>query len=174
MAHSYASLYNLPCTGLRFFTVYGPWGRPDMAIFSFTKAIIDGKSIDVYNQGEMLRDFTFVDDIAEAVIRVMEKPAQANHKWDGKHPDPASSQAPYRLYNIGNNTPIKLLDFIQTIEQAVGKKANLNLQPLQAGDMVSTFADTTRLQEDFAYQPSTRLADGIQAFVDWYRDYYKV
>lgn len=174
MAHSYASLYNLPCTGLRFFTVYGPWGRPDMAIFSFTKAIMNGDTIQVFNRGEMLRDFTFVGDIAQALAHIVKKPAKSDKNHNSNQPDPSRSHAPYRIYNIGNNQPVKLMDFISTIEQAVGKKAIIDLQPLQAGDMVSTFADTSALQADFAYKPTTALKDGIQAFVDWYQKYYKV
>jgi UDP-glucuronate 4-epimerase len=172
MAHSYASLYQLPCTGLRFFTVYGPWGRPDMALFKFTKNILTGETIDVYNNGNMIRDFTYVDDIVEGIIRVIDKPATANPNWSGKHPDPATSYAPYRIYNIGNNAPVKLEEFISAIEQALGKKAIKNYMSLQAGDVPSTYADVSALMNDFNFRPSTSITDGVYKFVTWYRNYY--
>ena len=174
MAHSYASLYNLPCTGLRFFTVYGPWGRPDMALFLFTKAIINNEPIDVYNHGNMLRDFTYIDDIVEGISRMVKQPAQANPNWDGDQPDPATSYAPYRIYNIGNNSPVKLMDFIDEIEKQLGIPAIKNLMPIQPGDVPSTYADTSALQQDFGYKPNTSIATGVKNFVEWYRKYYGV
>jgi UDP-glucuronate 4-epimerase len=174
MAHSYSHLYNLPTTGLRFFTVYGPWGRPDMAYFSFADAIIKGKPINVYNNGEMQRDFTYIDDIVEGVIRVINKPATANPDWDNKHPDPATSSAPYQLYNIGNSSPVKLLSFIEAIENAVGKKAIKNMLPMQPGDVLSTDADMSDLQRNFNYHPKTDIQTGINEFVKWFREFYSV
>lgn len=174
MAHTYSSLYNIPTTGLRFFTVYGPWGRPDMALFMFTKNIIEGRPIDVFNNGEMLRDFTFVDDIVEAISRLIEKPAQPNPGWSGEKPDPGTSYAPYKIYNIGNNSPVRLMDFIEAIEEKTGKKAIKNYMPLQAGDVPATYADVADLYRDIDFQPKTNIKDGIEKFVDWYVDYYGV
>jgi len=174
MAHTYSSLYGIPTTGLRFFTVYGPWGRPDMALFKFTKNIIEGKPIDVYNNGDMMRDFTFVDDIVEAISRLVEKKAKPNPEWSGKNPDPSSSYAPYKVYNIGNNSPVNLMDFIAAIEEKVGKKAIKNYMPLQAGDVPATYADVEDLYRDIDFRPQTTIKDGVGKFVDWYRDYYKV
>jgi UDP-glucuronate 4-epimerase len=172
MAHSYSYLFKIPTTGLRFFTVYGPWGRPDMALFLFTKAIQEGKPIDVYNSGEMERDFTYIDDITEGVMRVIDKPPRGNQDWDGKCPDPSSSSAPYKIYNIGNNSPVKLMDFIGAIEEALGKKAQLNLLPMQSGDVPSTWADVTDLIEDLDYRPNTPVREGINNFIRWYRSFY--
>ncbi|WCT14760.1 NAD-dependent epimerase [Mucilaginibacter jinjuensis] len=174
MAHSYSHLYNIPTTGLRFFTVYGPWGRPDMAYFSFADAIIKGKPINVYNNGEMQRDFTYVDDIVEGVIRVINKPATPNPNWDNKNPDPATSSAPYQLYNIGNSSPVKLLNFIEAIENAVGKKAIKNMLPMQPGDVISTDADMSDLENDFHYHPKTDIQTGIKEFVKWFKEFYSV
>ncbi|WP_158826669.1 NAD-dependent epimerase [Mucilaginibacter lacusdianchii] len=174
MAHSYSHLYNIPTTGLRFFTVYGPWGRPDMAYFKFADAIIQGKPIDVYNNGEMKRDFTYVDDIVEGIIRVLDKPATANPNWDSANPDPATSSAPYRIYNIGNSSPVKLMDFIEALENAIGKKAVKNMLPMQAGDVLSTDADMTDLEQNFHYQPQTDVQSGINRFVEWFREFYSV
>ena len=173
IAHSYSHLFNIPTTVLRFFTVYGPWGRPDMAPWLFTKAILEGKSIDVFNHGKMQRDFTYVDDIVEGVLRVLDKPAIPNLNFDNKNPDPSSSYAPYRVYNIGNHQPVELLTFIESIENALGKKAIKNMLPMQAGDVPDTYADVTDLVEQFHYQPATTVEEGIQRFVAWYRDYHK-
>lgn len=174
MAHTYSHLYNLPTTGLRFFTVYGPWGRPDMSLFIFTRNIIEGKPIDVFNYGNHRRDFTYIDDIIEGVIRVIDKPAQVNPGWTGENPDPGTSQAPYRLYNIGNNNPVHLLKFIETLEKCLGKEAIKNLLPLQQGDVPDTYADVSDLVNDLGYKPATLLEDGINNFVKWYKDFYKV
>ncbi len=174
MAHTYSNLYGLPTTGLRFFTVYGPYGRPDMALFRFTKNIIEGKPIDVFNYGNHRRDFTYVDDIVEGVVRTMDSTAQANEEWDPAHPDPGTSSAPYRLYNIGNQQPVDLMDYIGAIEKCLGKTAEKKLLPLQPGDVPDTWADTTDLAADVGYQPSTPVAVGVQKFIDWYVDYYKV
>lgn len=174
MAHTYSNLYNLSTTGLRFFTVYGPWGRPDMALFKFTKNIIEEKPIDVYNNGEMLRDFTYVDDIVEAISRLIDKPAQPNPEWSGIDPDPATSFAPYRVYNIGNNSPVKLLEFIEAIEEKVGKKAIKNFMRLQPGDVPATYANVDALLKDIDFKPQTSIKEGVSNFVDWYVDYYKV
>lgn len=174
MAHTYSSLYNIPTTGLRFFTVYGPWGRPDMALFKFTKNIIEGKPIDVYNNGDMMRDFTFVDDIVEAISRLVEKKAEKNPEWSGETPDPSSSYAPYKVYNIGNNSPVNLMEFIEAIEEKVGKKAIKNFMPLQAGDVPATYANVEDLYRDIEFRPETSIKDGVGKFVDWYIDYYKV
>lgn len=174
MAHSYSHLYNIPTTGLRFFTVYGPWGRPDMAYFKFADSIINGRPIDVYNNGEMKRDFTYVDDIVEGIIRVLDKPATVNPAWDSAHPDPATSSAPYRIYNIGNSSPVKLMDFIEALENAIGKKAVKNMLPMQAGDVLSTDADMTDLEKEFNYQPQTDIQSGINRFVGWFREFYRV
>ena len=172
MAHTYSHLYDLPTTGLRFFTVYGPWGRPDMALFKFTKAILAGEPIQVFNYGKHRRDFTYVDDIVEGIIRTLDRPAFSNPDWDGNHPDPGTSKAPWRVYNIGNNQPVELLDYIGAIEDAVGKKAIKELLPLQPGDVPDTYADVGDLVEQFNYRPSTSVSDGIQRFVDWYREFY--
>jgi UDP-glucuronate 4-epimerase len=172
MAHTYSHLYGLPTTGLRFFTVYGPWGRPDMAYFSFTKAILDGRPIDVFNHGQMQRDFTYIDDIVEGVIRTSDHTATSNPAWDGAHPDPATSRAPYRLYNIGNNNPVELMHLIRTLEQALGRTATLNYLPMQAGDVPATYADITALTDAVGFAPSTSIETGIARFVDWYRAYY--
>ncbi|MEA5114134.1 MAG: NAD-dependent epimerase [Geobacteraceae bacterium] len=174
MAHTYASLYLLPCTGLRFFTVYGPWGRPDMALFIFTKAILEGKPIDVYNEGRMRRDFTYIDDIVEGVLRVADRTAAPNPSWSGNAPDPGTSYAPNRVYNIGNNNPVELLRFIEVLEEKLGKKAVKNLMPIQPGDVPATCADVDDLMEDVGFRPSTSIEEGIGRFVDWYREYYRV
>jgi UDP-glucuronate 4-epimerase len=174
MAHSYSHLYSLPTTGLRFFTVYGPWGRPDMALFLFTKAILEGKPIDVFNNGKMRRDFTYVDDIVEGVVRLISKPASGNPNWTTDAPDCATSRAPYRLYNIGNHSPVDLLRFIEIIEECVGKKAVRRMLPLQAGDVPASYADVADLMNDVGFAPSTPIEVGVRRFVDWYRTYYKV
>ncbi len=173
MAHAYASLYGIPCTGLRFFTVYGPWGRPDMALFLFTRAILEDKPIDVFNFGKMQRDFTYIDDIIEGVVRVMDKIPEPDPSWRGDQPDSASSYAPYRLYNIGNNQPVELLKFIEVVEECLGRKAVKNLLPLQAGDVPATFADIDDLTRVVGFRPSTPIEEGIRKFVDWYKSYYK-
>jgi len=173
MSHTYAHLYGLPCTGLRFFTVYGPWGRPDMALFLFTRAMLEDKPIDVFNHGRMQRDFTYIDDIVEGVVRVLDHPPAGNPDWDPKDPDPASSSAPYRLYNIGNNNPVQLMDFIQALENALGKKARKNLLPLQPGDVPSTYADVDDLVRDLDYKPETSVKEGIERFVKWYREFFR-
>ncbi len=174
MAHTYSHLYRLPSTGLRFFTVYGPWGRPDMALFIFTKAILEGKSIDVFNYGNMERDFTYIDDIVKGVVRVIDHPPEGEVDWNGFAPDPASSPAPYKIYNIGNNSPVRLMDFIHAIEKATGKKAIKNLTAIQAGDVPATWADVDDLVNDLGYRPDTDIEKGVEAFVDWYRGYYSV
>jgi UDP-glucuronate 4-epimerase len=174
MAHTYSSLYNLPTTGLRFFTVYGPYGRPDMALFIFTKAILEGKPIDVYNNGKMKRDFTYVADIVESITRLIPKIPAPNKQWDGMKPDPATSFAPYRVFNIGNNKPVELLRFIEVIEEKLGRKAVKNFLPLQDGDVPETYADVEDLMREVDFKPSTRIEDGIGKFIDWYLDYYKI
>ena len=174
LAHSYAHLYRLPVTGLRFFTVYGPWGRPDMAVYLFTKAILAGQPIDVFNGGDMQRDFTYVDDIVEAVARVGEQPATSNPDWSGDAPDSATSSAPYRLYNIGNNAPVKLMRLIEVIEHATGKRATMNFLPMQPGDVPATYADVDDLSRDVGFAPRTPIETGIARFVDWYRSYHGV
>jgi len=174
MAHTYSHLFNLPTTGLRFFTVYGPWGRPDMALFMFTKAILAGKPIDVFNYGKHRRDFTYIDDIVEGVIRTLDNVAQPNPAWSGDQPDPGTSKAPYRIYNIGSNRPVELLRYIEVLEDCLGKKAEKNLLPLQPGDVPDTYADVDALVEDVGYRPSTPVEEGVRRFVDWYRGYYKV
>jgi UDP-glucuronate 4-epimerase len=174
MAHTYSHLFGLPTTGLRFFTVYGPWGRPDMALFLFTKAIIEDRPIDVFNHGNMRRDFTFVDDIVEGVIRVMDRPAEADPAYVSDTPDPGTSNVPFRVFNIGNNNPVQLLDYIAHIEDAVGKKAQKNMLPLQDGDVPATFADTDALHSWVGFKPGTPIGDGVKKFVAWYRAYYKV
>ena len=173
IAHTYSHLYNLPTTGLRFFTVYGPWGRPDMALFKFTKAILDGEKIQVFNFGKHRRDFTYVDDIVEGVIRVLDKPAQPNKNWNGAKPDPGTSLAPWRVYNIGNNSPVDLMDYIQAIEKALGMEAEKEFLPLQPGDVPDTYADVTDLVEEFGYKPSMTIEEGIGNFVNWYKEYFK-
>ncbi len=172
MAHTYSHLYGLPCTGLRFFTVYGPWGRPDMAYFLFTKAILAGKPIKVFNYGKMQRDFTYIDDIVEGVVRVMDYIPQPNPNWSGTNRDPSTSNAPYKVYNIGNNQPVELVKFIETIEHCLGMKAEKNLLPIQPGDVPITYADVDDLVEDVGFKPSTPIEVGIQKFVDWYKTYY--
>lgn len=173
MAHTYAHLYGIQTTGLRFFTVYGPWGRPDMAPMLFTDAILNDRAIKVFNNGEMSRDFTYIDDIVDGVIKVIDNPARSNKKWNGKDPEISSSKAPYRLYNIGNNEPLPLMTFIETIESALGKKAEKNFMPMQDGDVVSTYADVSGLIYDFGYKPDTKLSDGIEEFVKWYKLFYE-
>ena len=174
MAHTYSNLYGLPTTGLRFFTVYGPYGRPDMALFMFTKNIIEGKPIDVFNYGNHRRDFTYVEDIVEGVIRTMDHTATPNEEWDPASPDPGTSMAPYRLYNIGNQQPVELMRYIEVIEKCLGKKAEKNLLPLQPGDVPDTWADTEALANDVGYSPSTPIETGVKNFVDWYLEFYKV
>lgn len=172
MAHTYSSLFKLPTTGLRFFTVYGPWGRPDMALFKFTKAILAGQPIDVFNHGNHRRDFTYVDDIVEGVIRALDRPATASSEWDAMNPDPATSYAPYRLYNIGNSSPVELMKYIELLEQYLGKTAEKNFLPLQPGDVPETHSDVSDLARDVGYQPATPIEVGIRNFVDWYMSYY--
>ncbi|MEY4641737.1 MAG: hypothetical protein RLZZ227_1731 [Pseudomonadota bacterium] len=174
LAHSYSHLFGIPTTGLRFFTVYGPWGRPDMALFIFTRNILAGKPIEVFNNGHHRRDFTYVDDIVEGVIRTLDKVAAPNPAWNGDRPDAATSKAPYRLYNIGSNRPVELLRYIEVLEHCLGKKAEKNMLPLQAGDVPDTYADVDALIADVDYKPTTSVETGIAKFVDWYRDYYKV
>ena len=174
MAHTYSHLYSVSTTGLRFFTVYGPWGRPDMALFIFTKAILEDKPIDVFNHGNMQRDFTYIDDIVEGIIRVTNNPPQGNKEWSGTEPDPGTSPAPYKIYNIGNNAPVKLLDFIEAIEKALGKEAKKNMMPLQLGDVPATYADVTDLINDVQYKPQTPIQQGINRFIEWFKDYYEV
>lgn len=174
MAHTYSHLFNIPTTGLRFFTVYGPWGRPDMAPIIFTRKILVGESIDVFNYGNHRRDFTYVDDIVEGIIRTLDKPATANSLWSGDHPDPATSKGPYKIYNIGSNNPVELLHFIEVLEDCLGKKAIKNLLPMQPGDVPDTYADVDALIKDVDYKPSTSVEVGVERFVKWYRDYYRV
>ena len=173
MAHSYSHLFHLPVTGLRFFTVYGPWGRPDMSLFLFTRKILAGEDIDVFNFGHHARDFTYIDDIVEGVIRTLDKAAAPNPDWNGMQPDPGTSTAPYRLYNIGNNNPVELMYFIECIEKALGKTARKNMLPMQLGDVPKTFADVDALVADIGFQPKTPIEVGVQRFVDWYRDFYR-
>lgn len=170
MAHTYSHLYKLPTTGLRFFTVYGPWGRPDMALFKFTNAILAGEKIQVFNYGKHRRDFTYIDDIVEGVLRVMDRPAPPNPDWSGAKPNPGSSLAPWRVFNIGNNSPVELMDYIAALEKALGKKAEIEMLPLQPGDVPDTYADVTDLVEQFHYKPSTTIENGVKCFVDWYRE----
>ena len=174
MAHSYAHLYGLPCTGLRFFTVYGPWGRPDMALFLFTRAILEGRPIDVFNEGRMQRDFTYVDDVVEGVVRVLAKPSAPDPAWSGDRPDPGTSRAPYRIYNIGNDRPVELLRYIEVLEECLGRRAKKNFLPLQPGDVPVTRADVDDLARDFGYRPRTTIEEGVARFVEWYRAYYGV
>ena len=174
MAHTYSYLYNLPTTGLRFFTVYGPWGRPDMALFKFVKAILNGEPIDVYNHGQLKRDFTYIDDIVNGIIPLLNQPAQPDPLWDSAEPNPSTSCAPYRVYNIGNNSPVALEEFISCIETALGKKAIKNYLPMQPGDVLATYADVNALHDATGFAPATSLKEGVGKFVEWYKDYYKV
>ena len=174
MAHSYSYLYQLPTTGLRFFTVYGPWGRPDMALFKFTKAILDERPIDVYNHGKHTRDFTYIDEIIKGILKTLDNPATGNINWDSNKPDPASSKAPWRIYNIGNSKPVKLMDYIYALEKTLGKKAKINFLPLQPGDVPDTYANTDNLEKKFNYRPSTSINEGVSKFVKWYKNYYKI
>lgn len=174
MAHTYSHLYNIPTTGLRFFTVYGPWSRPDMAPFKFTKAILEGKTIQVYNYGNHRRDFTYIDDIVEGIVRALDNIAKPNEQWDGNNPDPSTSKAPYRVYNIGAQTPVHLLTFIETLEKALGIEAEKELLPMQPGDVPDTYADVSALAKDTGYKPTTDVETGVNAFVAWYRDFYQV
>ncbi len=173
MAHTYSYLYGLPTTGLRFFTVYGPWGRPDMALFIFAKAILEGKPIDIFNNGDMQRDFTYVDDIVEGIIRVIDNPPSKNSEWTGKHPEPSTSVAPYKVYNIGNSSPVKLMDFVKAIEESIGKKATINFLPLQNGDVPATWANVDDLVSNLGYKPQTDIRVGVKNFVDWYLSFYQ-
>lgn len=172
MAHTYSHLYQIPTTGLRFFTVYGPWGRPDMAYYTFTRDIIEGRPIQVFNHGDMKRDFTFIDDIVEGIIQLLDKPPKPTQNWDRENPDPGTSFAPYKLYNIGNHNPVKLIDFIHILEKLIGKKAKIDLHPMQPGDVKETYADITNLQKDTGYKPTTPLETGLTHFVDWYKQYH--
>tara|TARA_Y100001935_G_C17309990_1_gene515148 strand:- start:1966 stop:2973 length:1008 start_codon:yes stop_codon:yes gene_type:complete len=174
MAHTYSHLYDLPTTGLRFFTVYGPWGRPDMALFKFTRAILEGQKLPVFNYGKHRRDFTYIDDIVEGIIRVLDKPAKSNSSWSGKSPDPGTSLAPWRIYNIGNNNPIELMDYISAIEKSLNMNAHIELLPLQPGDVPDTYADVNDLVTDIDYKPSTTIQVGIKNFVNWFKDYYQI
>jgi UDP-glucuronate 4-epimerase len=174
MAHTYAHLFGVASTGLRFFTVYGPWGRPDMALFRFTRGILAGEPIPVFNEGRMIRDFTYVDDVVEGVVRVLDHRAEPDLSWTGDAPDPARSYAPYRVFNIGNNRPVLLLDYIAALETALGKKATLDLLPMQPGDVVSTRADVTELEKAVDFRPATTIVEGIARFVTWYKDYFQV
>jgi len=173
MAHSYAHLYGLPCTGLRFFTVYGPWGRPDMALFKFTKGILEGAPIPVFNRGKMVRDFTYIDDIVEGVVRTIDRPAAPDPEWSGDAPDSATSYAPYRIYNIGNNQPVELMKYIHVLEDCLGAKAKMDLLPMQDGDVRATYANTEGLEQAVGFKPATRVETGIARFVDWYREFYQ-
>jgi UDP-glucuronate 4-epimerase len=174
MAHTYSHLYGLPTTGLRFFTVYGPWGRPDMALFLFTKAILNGEPIKVFNNGNMMRDFTYIDDIVESIYRLIQKKPEPNPNWDGKNPDPGTSYAPYRVYNIGNSNPVNLMDFITAIEEKLGIEAKKEFLPLQAGDVPATYADVEDLYNEINFRPQTSIKEGVSKFIDWYLDYYGV
>ena len=174
MAHAYSHLYGIPVTGLRFFTVYGPWGRPDMSPFLFADAILHDRPVKVFNQGDMLRDFTYIDDIAEGVLRVIDRAPVADECWKADSPDPATSCAPYRLYNIGNSHPVRLMDFIEAIEEAIGRKAKKNFMPMQPGDVYQTYADTTDLQADFGFKPDKSVRDGVKETIDWFRKFYKL
>ncbi|MDH3513968.1 MAG: NAD-dependent epimerase [Gammaproteobacteria bacterium] len=172
MAHSYAHLYRLPCTGLRFFTVYGPWGRPDMALFKFTKGIMEDTAIPVFNHGKMIRDFTYIDDIVEGVIRAIDRTARPDPAWTGDSPDPATSYAPYRIYNIGNNQPVELMRYIETLEKCLGKKARIDMLPMQDGDVPATSANVESLEKDVGFRPRTSVEQGVSRFVDWYKSYH--
>jgi UDP-glucuronate 4-epimerase len=173
MAHAYAHLFGIPCTGLRFFTVYGPWGRPDMALFKFTKGILAGEPIPVFNEGKMVRDFTYVEDIVEGIVRVIDRPPKPNPGWDAANPDPATSSAPWRIFNIGNHQRVELMTYIRALEEALGKKAKLDLLPMQPGDVRATEADTSALEAATGFKPATPVEEGIRRFVAWYREYYK-
>jgi UDP-glucuronate 4-epimerase len=173
MAHSYSHLFGLPTTGLRFFTVYGPYGRPDMALFLFTKAMLGGQPIDVFNHGDMARDFTYVDDIVEGFVRVLDRPPPGDPDWTGDNPDPATSRAPYRIYNLGNQQPVRLMDMIAALEACLGMKADMRMLPMQAGDVPATSADVSDLERDTGFRPQTPIAEGVRRFVDWYREYYR-
>lgn len=174
MAHTYSHLYDLPTTGLRFFTVYGPWGRPDMALFKFTKAILAGEKIKVFNYGKHRRDFTYIDDIVEGVIRVLRRPAKSNPSWNSEYPDPGSSKAPWRIYNIGNNSPVELLDYIEAIEDSLKIKSEKEFFPLQPGDVLDTYADVDELVEEFDFKPQMSLKQGVKNFVNWYKEYHNL
>jgi UDP-glucuronate 4-epimerase len=174
MAHSYSNLYQLPTTGLRFFTVYGPWGRPDMALFKFTKNILEDKQIDVFNHGKHTRDFTYIDDIVEGIIKTLDNPALGNNDWDSNQPDQATSKVPWRIYNIGNNKPVQLMDYIEALEKTLEKKAKINFLPLQPGDVPDTYASVENLNKKFNYKPTTSVTQGVSAFVKWYKEYYKI
>jgi UDP-glucuronate 4-epimerase len=174
MAHAYSHLYGLPTVGLRFFTVYGPWGRPDMAYFTFTKAILEDRPIQVFNRGRMRRDFTYIDDIVAAVLRATEYPARSNRNWDGAHPDPGTSRAPYRLYNIGNSEPVEIMQLIATLEAVLGRKAKLEMLPMQPGDVLETYADVDDLDREIGFKPATPLGEGLKRFIAWYRRYYRI
>ncbi len=174
MAHAYSHLYQLPTTGLRFFTVYGPWGRPDMALFKFTKDILEEKYINVFNNGKHTRDFTYVDDIVRGIIKTLDSPARNNIEWNGNQPDPATSKAPWRIYNIGNNKPVQLMDYIDALEKILGKKAKINFLPLQPGDVLDTYANVDDLKEKFNYKPTTSIIDGVTKFVKWYKSYHQI
>ena len=174
LAHVYSALFNLPTTGIRFFTVYGPWGRPDMALFKFTKNILEDKPIDIYNFGRMKRDFTYIDDVVEGVYRIMQRPPEQNDGWDAINTDPSTSFAPFRIYNLGCSNPVDLMDFIKTLEEELGKKAKKNFLPLQPGDVPETFADVSDVERDFGYKPKTDIKYGIKQFVKWYKEYYKI
>jgi UDP-glucuronate 4-epimerase len=174
MAHSYAHLYGISCTGLRFFTVYGPWGRPDMALFKFTRGIVEGTPITVFNGGDMVRDFTYVDDIVEGVVRVIDRPAAPDPAWRGDEPDPATSRAPYRIYNIGNNRPVNLMRYIEVLEECLGRKAVMQMLPMQPGDVQATMADVSALEQAVGFRPRTTVEEGVARFVDWYRDFYGI
>ena len=174
MAHTYSHLYQLPTTALRFFTVYGPWGRPDMALFKFTKNILEDKPIDVFNYGKHTRDLTYIDDIVEGIIKTLDNPATSNLEWNSNQPDPATSKAPWRIYNIGNNKPVQLMDYINALEKTLGKKAKINFLSLQRGDVLDTHANVDNLKKKFNYKPSTSIIDGVSKFVKWYKDYYQV
>lgn len=174
MAHTYSHLYGLPTTGLRFFTVYGPWGRPDMALFLFTRAILEGRPIEIYNEGRMRRDFTYIDDIVEGVVRTLDRIPRGSSDWSGDHPDPGTSRAPYRVYNIGNNQPVELMEFVGAIEEALGREAEKRLMPMQPGDVPATWADVDDLMRDTGFRPATPIREGVRRFVAWYREYYGV
>ena len=174
MAHTYSHLYGIPTTGLRFFTVYGPWGRPDMAYFSFTRDILEGRAINVFNHGDMQRDFTYIDDIVEGVMRVLDKVPSGNAAWSGDAPDPGTSKAPYKLYNIGNNNPVRLMDMIETLERCLGKSAVKNFLPMQPGDVPATFADVDDLMRDVGFKPATSIEEGLEKFARWYREFYGI
>jgi UDP-glucuronate 4-epimerase len=174
MAHCYSHLFDLPTTGLRFFTVYGPWGRPDMALFLFAKAILEGRPIDVFNHGKMKRDFTYVDDIVEGVVRVIDHAPAGSPQWSGEQPDPSCSKVPYKVYNIGNSSPVSLMGFIEAIEKSLGKTATKNMLPLQPGDVPATWADVSDLEADLGYKPATSIQEGVDRFIQWYREFYSV